>query len=131
MVKYLKFNLHSLFIAITSVLYVFKESKFDSEPTISYSISLPSPPKFVTVVHGSFYKTVRTCSEPRSVERRLSFAVEVTTASGNWAPTSLENHFYCPFPMVTKFKKWLALNFAHFSYSVRSHVLYIHIYIYI
>ena len=35
---------------------------------------------------GTFYsyKTVRTCIEPHSVERRLSFAVEVTTASGNW-----------------------------------------------
>ena len=36
--------------------------------------------------HGCFhsYKSARTCSEPRSVECRLSFAVEVTTASGNW-----------------------------------------------
>ena len=69
------------------------KAKFDSEPSLSYSIDLPSPPKFVTVVHGSFYKTARTCSEPCSVECRLSFAVEVTTASGNWAPDSLENHF--------------------------------------
>ena len=30
------------------------------------------------------YRTARNFSEPRSVERRLSFAVEVTTASGNW-----------------------------------------------
>ena len=30
------------------------------------------------------YKTTRTCSELRSVEHRLSFAVEVTTASGHW-----------------------------------------------
>ena len=36
-----------------------------------------------TMVRGSFYKTARTCSEPRSVEHRLSFAVEVITASGN------------------------------------------------
>ena len=69
------------------------KAKFDSEPALSYSIGLPSPPKFVTVVHDSFYKTARTCSEPRSVERRLSFAIEVTTASGNWAPASLENNF--------------------------------------
>ena len=54
---------------------------------------LPLPLKLVTVIHGSFYETARTCSEPRSVERRLSFTVEVTTASGNWAPASLENHF--------------------------------------
>ena len=69
------------------------KAKFHSEPILSYSIGLPSPPKFITVVHGSFYKTARTCSELCSIERRLSFAVEVTTASGNWAPASLENHF--------------------------------------
>ena len=35
---------------------------------------------------GTFYsyKTARTCIEPRLVGRRLSFAVKVTTASGNW-----------------------------------------------
>ena len=35
---------------------------------------------------GTFYsyKSARTCIEPRPVERRLSFTVEVTTASGNW-----------------------------------------------
>ena len=30
------------------------------------------------------YKTARTCSEPRTEECRLSFAVEVMTASRNW-----------------------------------------------
>ena len=42
--------------------------------------------EFVTIVHGYFYsyKTVITCSEPPSVERRVSFAVEIMTASGNW-----------------------------------------------
>ena len=56
------------------------KAKFDSELTLSYSIGLPS------VVHGSFYsfKTARTCSELHLVECRLSFAVEVMTASGNW-----------------------------------------------
>ena len=61
-------------------------------------------PKFVAVVHGSFYsyKTATTCSEQCLVESRLSFAVELI-ASGNWnsnksfrklvAPTSLENNF--------------------------------------
>ena len=68
------------------------KAKFDSEPTLSYSIGLPLPPKLVTVVHGSFCKRARTCREPHSVEHRLSFAVEVTAASGNWAPASLENH---------------------------------------
>ena len=45
---------------------------------------------------GTFYsyKTARTYSEPRSVERRLSFAVEVTTASGNWKhPLPLKINF--------------------------------------
>ena len=103
MVKYLKFNLHSLFIAIASVSYVSK-TKLYSEPTLSYNIDLPSPLKFVTAVHGSFYKTARTCSESRSVERRLSFAVEVTTASGNWAPASLENHFSARFQWLLCFR---------------------------
>ena len=48
-------------------------------------VGLPSLPKFVIGVHGSYYfnKTVRTCNEPRMVESRLSFTIEVTTASGN------------------------------------------------
>ena len=35
---------------------------------------------------GTFYsyKTARTCIQPCSVERRLSFAVWVKTAAGNW-----------------------------------------------
>ena len=70
------------------------KAKYDGEPTLSYSIGLPSPPKFVTVVHGSFYKFLYSCSEPCSVQRRLSFIVEVTTASRNWAPASLENIFF-------------------------------------
>ena len=69
------------------------KAKFDSEPPLNYSIGLPSPLKSVTVVHGSFYKTVRTCSEPHSVKHRFSFTVEVTTSSGTWAPTSLEKKF--------------------------------------
>ena len=60
------------------------KAKFESEPTLQLQHRLTLPPKFVTVVHGGFYKTARTCSEPRSVERRLSFAVEVTTVSINW-----------------------------------------------
>ena len=71
-------------LAIASISYVSKQ--FDSEPILSYSIGLPSLPKFVTVVHSSLYshKTARTCSEPSLVERKLSFAVEAITASGNW-----------------------------------------------
>ena len=64
------------------------KAKFDSEPTLGYSIGLPLLPKFVTVVHSSFYsyKTARTCSEPHLVECSLSFAVDVTTARKLEAP---------------------------------------------
>ena len=61
------------------------KAKLDSEPTLSYSITLPSLlPKFVTVVHGSFYSyiTARTCSELHSGS--VGFAVEVMVALGNW-----------------------------------------------
>ena len=71
------------------------KAKFDSEPTLSYSVGLPSLPKLVTVVHGSFYsyKTARTCSEPRSVEHRLSFTVEVRQLQETGSTRSLENNF--------------------------------------
>ena len=62
------------------------KAKLDSEsPHSVAALGLPSLPKFVTVIYGSFYsyRTARACSEPCLVERRLSFAVEVTTASGN------------------------------------------------
>ena len=54
----------------------------------------------VTVVHGSFYsyKTARTSSEPRSVEHRLSFDVEVMTASGNWKHPLLLKIILLPVP---------------------------------
>ena len=56
--------------------------------------------EFVTVVHGSFYsyKTARTCSEQPSVERKLSFAVEVTTASGNLKHPLSWKSFLVPVP---------------------------------
>ena len=74
------------------VSYVSKQSKTLYRTTLSYSVTLPSLQKFVKLyivlstwhfLLGTFYsyKTARTCIEPRSVERRLSFAVEVT---GNW-----------------------------------------------
>ena len=59
---------------------------------------------FVIGVHGSYcsYKTARTFNEPFLVERRLSFTVEVTTATGNWKHLLLlKIIFLCPFPMVT------------------------------
>ena len=85
------------------------KTKLDNEPylvtQLQYNLTLLQ--KFVTVVHGTFnsalstghfllctfnysewlastlkasYRTARTCMEPRSVERKLSFAVEVTIA---------------------------------------------------
>ena len=66
------------------------KAKLDSEP---YSVTA-SPyllyrsllQLYTHILLGTFYsyRTARTCSEPRSVEHRLSFAVEVTTVSGNW-----------------------------------------------
>ena len=56
---------------------------------------------------GTFYlyRTARTCSEPRSVERRLSFAVEVTTASGNWKhPLPLKTTFSARFQWLLCFR---------------------------
>ena len=106
MVKYLKFNLHSLFVAIAYIMCLNK-AKFDGEPTLSYSIGLPSLQKFVIVVHGNFYsyKAARTCSEPRLVEHRLSFAVEVTTASGNWKqPVPLKIIFSARFQWLLRFR---------------------------
>ena len=64
-------------------------AKFDSEPTLSYRIGLPSLLKFVTVVHGSFYKTVRICSEPHLVERRLSFALELWLVYAIFTPATI------------------------------------------
>ena len=82
------------------------KAKLDSEP-LSYSITLPLLQKFVVVVHGTFYsyKTARTCIEPRSVEHRLSFAVEVTTASGNWKhPLPLKIIFSARFQWLLWFR---------------------------
>ena len=48
---------------------------------------------------------MRTCSEPRSVERRLSFAIEVTTTSGNWKhPLPLKIIFNARFQWLLCFK---------------------------
>ena len=59
------------------------------------------------ILLGTFYsyKTARTCSEPRLVERMLSFAVEVTTASGNWKnPLSLKIILSARFQWLQCFK---------------------------
>ena len=91
MVKYLKFNLHSLFIAIASVSYVSKtkQNLIANHTQYQHTLTFATEVCYSCTRHlllGTFYshRTARTCSEPRSVERSLSFAVEVTTASGNW-----------------------------------------------
>ena len=117
MVKYLKFNLHNLLIAIASVSCV---SKTKQNLIVKHTQKHHNL-TFVTVVcycctrHillGIFYsyRTVRTCSEPRWVERRLSFAVEVTTASGNWKhPLLLKIIFSARFQWLLCFKNGLHL----------------------
>ena len=67
MVKYLKFNLHSLFIAIASVSCVSKTKQNLIGTILSNSITLPSSQKFVTVVHGVFYSALSTPIEQREL----------------------------------------------------------------
>ena len=85
---------------------VLNKAKLDSE--LSNNITLPSLQKFVThFLLGTFYsyRTARTCSEPRTVQRRLSFAVEVTTTSGNWKhPLPLKIIFNTRFQWLLCFK---------------------------
>ena len=78
-------------------------SEHDSEP---YSVTA-SPylcyrsliQLYMALSTGTFYSlTARTYSEPLSVEHRISFAVEVKTASGNWKhPLPLEIIFSARF----------------------------------
>ena len=89
MVKYLKFNLHGLFIAIVSVSYVSKQNLIVNHTQLQHNLTIATEVCYSCTRHfllSTFYsyKTVRTCIEPRSVERRPSFTVGVTTASGNW-----------------------------------------------
>ena len=72
MVKYLKFNLHSLYIAIASILYVCKQ---------------------INVIVNQLQHRLTAAAEVcyGCMRQRLSFAVEVTT--GLQAPASLENQF--------------------------------------
>ena len=100
-VKYLKLNLHSLFIAIASVSCVSKtkQNLIANHTQEQHNLTFASEVCYSCTRHfllSTFYsyRTARTCSEPHSVERRLSFAVEVTTASGNWKhPLSLKKYF--------------------------------------
>ena len=140
MVKYLKFNLHSLFIDIAPVSCVSKTKQNVIATILSNTITLPSLQKFVThFLLGTFYsyRTARICSEPRSVQRRLSFAVEVTTTSGNWKhPLPLKIIFNALFQWLLCFK-----NGCHVTPPTLRHLrtapqkcvsrTYIYIYIYI
>ena len=91
MVKHLKFNLHSLYIAIAFVSCVSKAKQnlianhTQKQHNLTYAaeVCYSSTRHFLLRTFYS-YRTARTCSESRSVERRLSFAAEVTTGSGNW-----------------------------------------------
>ena len=89
-------------------------------------------PKFVTVVHSSFYKTARTCSEPSSVERWLSFAVEVMTASANWKhPLPLKIIYSACFQWLLRFRNgwqllrsvYVLIEVSRTIYILTSHVL--------
>ena len=60
MVKYLKFNLHSLFIAIASVSCV-------SKTKLNLIANHTQLQKFVTVVHGIFYSALSTPIEQREL----------------------------------------------------------------
>ena len=67
MVKYLKFNLHSLFIALASVLCVSITKQNLIANHTQNSITLPSLQKFVTVVHGTVYSALSTPIEQREL----------------------------------------------------------------
>ena len=67
MVKYLKFNLHSLFIAIASVSCVSKTKQNLIANHTQLHHNLPSLQKFVTVVQGIFYSALSTPIEPREL----------------------------------------------------------------
>ena len=109
MVKYLKVNLHSLFIALASVSYVSKtkQNLIANHTQQQHNLTFATEVCYSCTRYfllGTFYsyKTARTCSEPHSVERRLFFRCR---SNDNFrkleAPDSLENHFLWPFPMVT------------------------------
>ena len=112
MVEYLKFNLHSLFIAIASVSCVSKtkQNLIANHTQQQHNLTFTTEVCYSCTRHfllGTFYsyRTARTCSEPRSVERRHSFTVEVTTASGNWKhPLPLKRIFSARFQWLLCFR---------------------------
>ena len=100
MVYYLKFNLHSLFIAIASVSYVYTKQNL----MIVNLIQLQHRLTFATEVCYSctrqFLLRVLVVNCVR-VEHRLSFAAVVVPASGNWKHLLPLKIILVPFPMVT------------------------------
>ena len=136
MVKNLKFNRHSLFIAMVSLSYV---SKQNSEPhSVTANLTFATEVCYSCTRHfllGTFYsyKTARTRIEPCSVERRLSFAVEVTTASGNWKhPLPLKKIFSARFQWLLFSRNGLHLTPPTLHNPRTALLKYVsHIYIYI
>ena len=112
MVKYLKFNLHSLFIAIASVscVSITKQNLIANHTQYQHNLTFVTEVCYSCTQHfllGTFYsyRTAKTCSEPRSVQCRLSFAVDVTTTSGNWKhPLPLKIIFNACFQRLLYFR---------------------------
>ena len=87
------------------------KAKLDSEQnSVSANFTFATEVCYSCTRHFLFstfysYKTARTCIEPSSVERRLSFAAEVTTASGNWKhPPPLKIIFSARFQWLLCFR---------------------------
>ena len=111
MVKNLKFNFHSLF----QWLYRMCLNKRANHTQLQHNLTFATEVCYSCTRHfllGTFYsyKSARICIEPRPVERRLSFAVEVTTASGNWKlPLPLKIIFSAHFQWLLCFRNCLHL----------------------
>ena len=80
----MKFNLHSLFSNSVRICICLNKAKLDSEQHIRLQHRLTVATEVCYSCTRQSYKTARAYSEPCLVEGRLSFAVEVTTVSGNW-----------------------------------------------
>ena len=114
----MKFNFHSLFIAMVSVSYglnkIANHTQLQRNLTFATEVCYSCTRHFLLLrfLIGTFYsyKTARTCIVSRSVERRLSFAVEVMTASGNWKhPLPLKIIFSARFQWLLCFRNGLHL----------------------
>ena len=84
--------LHCLFVAIAPVSYRMcpNKAKLDmNHNQLQHNLTFATEVCYSYTRHfllGTFYsyKTARTCIQPRSVERRLYFAVGVMTATEKW-----------------------------------------------